>query len=150
MISWFRRRLLCAIRTEVRHQLLEEPLIYGDPSRVKIARTAVVNNALFNVSSGMITIEDHAFFGHNVALLTGTHDIQQRGQARQAGVPSQGRDIKVCSGAWVSSNATIIGPCVIGKDAVVAAGAVVLSDVDPGTVVGGVPARLLKVIEFLS
>src|SRR5215204_3131330 len=53
---------------------LFRPMVYGDPARLHIAPTAVVNNALFNLSSGEITVGDYAFFGHNVSVLTGTHD----------------------------------------------------------------------------
>src|SRR5918911_1326763 len=51
---------------------------HGDPSRLRIHETAVVNNALFNVSGGTITVGKDAFFGHDVAVLTGTHDIEVR------------------------------------------------------------------------
>ena len=44
----------------------------------------------------------------------------------------------------VGAGATVIGPIEIGDDAVVGAGAVVVRDVAPGTVVGGVPARVLE------
>ena len=59
------------------------------------------------------------------------------------GRPSGGRDIVIHEGAWLASNVTILGPCQIGEHAVVAAGAVVVDDVRPYTVVGGVPARTL-------
>lgn len=150
MIACIRRWIQRLVREEIRLQLLYKPLIYGDEKRVTIADTAVVNNALFNVISGTITIEDCAFFGHNVALLTGTHDIRATDKVRQNKIPLSGRDIRICRGAWVSSNATILGPCVIGKNAVVAAGSVVVGDVPPGTLVGGNPARVLKTIEFVG
>ena len=54
---------------------------HGDRSRLHIPDTAVVNNALFNMSGGTITIGEYAFFGHDVAVLTGTHDIEQFGRA---------------------------------------------------------------------
>ena len=66
---------------------LREPLIYGDATRLHIDPTAVVNNALFNLSSGDITVGRHAFFGHNVAILTGTHDFTTFGRERQIAVP---------------------------------------------------------------
>ncbi len=44
----------------------------------------------------------------------------------------------------VGAGAIVLGPIVIGDDAVVGAGAVVVRDVAPGTVVGGVPARVLE------
>jgi serine O-acetyltransferase len=44
----------------------------------------------------------------------------------------------------VGANAVVLGPITIGNDAVVGAGAVVIRDVPAGTVVGGVPARILE------
>jgi acetyltransferase-like isoleucine patch superfamily enzyme len=47
-------------------------------------------------------------------------------------------------GCWIGANATILNSIRIGKCAVVAAGAVVNRDVEDFTVVGGVPARVIK------
>lgn len=43
----------------------------------------------------------------------------------------------------IGALASLLGPVSIGNNAVIAAGAVVVSDVSPNTVVGGVPARLI-------
>lgn len=121
--------------------LLHTPLIFGEASRLTIAPTADVNDALFNLSSGTITVEDYAFFGHRVSCLTGTHDVEKFDRARQASVQPEGRDIVIGRGAWIASGATIIGPCRIGHDAVVYAGSVVTRDVGDYEIVAGVPAR---------
>lgn len=120
--------------------------VYGDPAKLHIAETAIVNDALFNLSSGDITVGEWAFFGHGVSVLTGTHDWTTFGPERQTAVPKSGRDVVIEEGVWVSSNATVVGPCRIGAHAVVAVGAVVMADVDPYTVVGGVPAKVLRSI----
>jgi acetyltransferase-like isoleucine patch superfamily enzyme len=125
---------------------LFRPLVYGDPDRLHIAPTAVVNNALFNLSSGEITVGEYAFFGHNVSVLTGTHDFTKFGAERQVAVPKSGRDVVIEEGAWVSSNATVVAPCRIGAHAVVGVGSLVLGDVEPYTVVAGSPARVLRTI----
>ncbi|MGI8702506.1 MAG: acyltransferase [Nocardioidaceae bacterium] len=125
---------------------LFRPLVYGDPARLHIAPTAVVNNALFNLSSGDITLGDYAFFGHNVSVLTGTHDWTTFGAERQVAVPKSGRDVVIEEGVWVSSNAIIVGPCRIGANSVVGVGSLVLRDVEPYTVVAGNPARVLRTI----
>lgn len=44
----------------------------------------------------------------------------------------------------IGANAVVLEGCRVGKGAVVAAGAVVVSDVAPGTVVAGIPAKILK------
>ena len=104
------------------------------------------NDALFNLSSGEITVGEWAFFGHGVSVLTGTHDWRTFGKVRQTAVPKTGRDVVIEEGVWVSSGATIVGPSRIGANAVVAVGALVMGDVAPYTIVGGVPAKVLRTI----
>ncbi len=125
---------------------LFRPLVYGDPARLHLHPTAIVNNALFNLSSGEITVGEYAFFGHNVSVLTGTHDWTRFGAERQVAVPTSGRDVVIEEGAWVSSNAIVVAPCRIGAHAVVGVGSLVLRDVEPYTVVAGNPARILRTI----
>ena len=50
---------------------------------------------------------------------------------------------------WIGAHALILKGVTIGEGAIVAAGAVVVHDVAPNTVVGGSPARLLKVLPTL-
>ncbi len=121
--------------------------VHGDPARLRVHPTAIINDALFNVSGGSITVGEYAFFGHDVALLTGTHDFNKFGEERQRAIVRSGRDIVVEEGAWVASDCVVLGPCVIGAHAVVAAGSLVLRDVEPFTIVAGRPAALVRRIE---
>ena len=125
---------------------LTEPLLWGPAERIHVDDSAVLNDALLNTVSGSITIGPHAFFGHRVSVITGTHDTACRGEARQRAVPQDGRDVHIEAGAWVGSGAILIGPCRIGADAVVGAGAVVIGDVAPATIVAGVPARVVRAL----
>src|ERR671912_114411 len=124
------------------HVEMYKYLVHGDPSKLDVHPTAVVNNALFNVGSGTITVGEYAFFGHNVSVLTGTHDINTFGRERQLAIPRSGRDIVIGEGAWVASNAMVLGPCRIGAHAVVGGGSLVIGDVEPYTIVAGSPAGL--------
>ena len=94
-----------------------------------------------NVMSGRIVIGSYTFVGHNVSLLTGTHDYTERNLDRYYAVPTEGRDIIIGEGVWLASNCTVLGPCRIGDHAVIAAGALVTSDVPEKTIVAGVPAK---------
>ncbi len=131
---------------ETEDPALFRPLVYGDPERLHVHSTAVVNNALFNLSSGEITVGEYAFFGHNVSVLTGTHDWTKFGAERQVAVPRSGRDVVIEEGAWVSSNAIIVGPCRIGAHSVVGVGSLVMRDVEPYVIVAGSPAKVLRQI----
>jgi acetyltransferase-like isoleucine patch superfamily enzyme len=123
---------------------LFRPLVYGDPDRLHIHPTAILNNALINLSSGVVTIGEYAFFGHNVSILTGTHDWTKFGAERQVAVPKSGRDVVIEEGAWLSSHVVVVAPCRIGAHSVVGVGSLVLGDVEPYTVVAGSPAKVLR------
>lgn len=135
--AWFEGR----VRQIVRDERLHHHVVFGDERRLTVHSKAQVHDAMFNTVSGTIEIRAHAFFGHGVSVLTGTHDITKEGAARSRTFPRRGRDIVIEEGVWVASNATILGPCTIGEHAVVAAGAVVTGDVPARAIYAGVPAK---------
>jgi acetyltransferase-like isoleucine patch superfamily enzyme len=129
------------INTEIR--------IWGERDRLHLAPTSEMVNTLFNLSSGQITVGDHTFTGHNVSIITGTHDYQAVLADRLTNIPESGRDITIGQGVWIGSNAIILGPCTIGDHAVIAAGAVVTagSQIPAGVIVAGIPAKVIKPID---
>jgi acetyltransferase-like isoleucine patch superfamily enzyme len=139
------RKLLTPVVVEI---IKKEIRVWGDPSRLDIAATAHMTNTLFNTVSGTITIGDHSFAGHNVSIITGTHDYTALLAGRAKAYPRNGGDVVIGKGVWLGSNATILGPCTIGDHAVIAAGAVVTSgsEIPAGAIVAGVPARTVKTI----
>lgn len=118
------------------------PPFYTDFGKnIKIGRDVFINSGCHFQDQGGIEIGDGALIGHNVVLATINHDLR----------PSMNRvnhyaPIKIGKHVWIGSNATILSGVTIGDRAVVAAGAVVNRDVTPMTVVGGVPAKILKTI----
>jgi acetyltransferase-like isoleucine patch superfamily enzyme len=126
---------------------LTRMLVHGDRSRLHIDPTAVVNNALFNLSSGEIAVGANVIFGHNVSVLTGTHDVEKFGAERKKAIPREGHDISIGEGAWLASNVTVVGPAKIGENAVVGACSLVREDVEPYAVVAGVPAKEIRRLE---
>jgi acetyltransferase-like isoleucine patch superfamily enzyme len=129
------------INTEIR--------IWGDRERLHLAPTSAMVNTLFNLSSGQITVGDHTFTGHNVSIITGTHDYHAIMADRLTNIPESGRDITIGQGVWIGSNAIILGPCTIGDHAVIAAGAVVTagSQIAAGAIIAGIPAKVIKQID---
>ncbi len=92
---------------------------------------------------GGITIDEGALIGHNVVLATLNHylDPSKRGGMTHA-------PIHIGKNVWIGANATVLAGVTIGDGAVVAAGAVVTKDVAPNTIVGGIPAKVIKKIDF--
>ena len=78
-------------------------------------------------------------------LPTINHDLNPKENRKNHYAP-----IKIGTHVWIGSNATILPGVTLGDYAVVAAGAVVARDVPAMTVVGGVPAKVLKVVKELS
>lgn len=130
--------------------LLAIPRVWGDHLRVHANTGCALNNTLFNTSSGEIYLEEYVFFGHNVCLLTGTHDVTKTGRGRIDSYPTEGRDIRIRKGAWLASNVTVIGPSEIGENAVIAAGSLVIGDVPANCIFAGSPAKFIKEIEFTT
>ena len=52
--------------------------------------------------------------------------------------------VQIGNDVWIGTNATLLGGITIGDGAIIAAGAVVTKDVAPYSIVGGVPAKLIK------
>lgn len=109
--------------------------------------TVIGENVFINMGckfqdQGGITIDDGVLIGHNVVLATLDHDLNPAKRQCMTHAP-----IHIGKNAWIGSNATILSGVTIGDGAVVAAGAVVTRDVQPNTVVGGIPAKVIKKIE---
>ena len=76
-------------------------------------------------------------------LATLNHDIDPNKRSTMHPPP-----IFIGNNVWIGTNATVLPGVTIGDGAIVAAGAVVNRDVSANTIVGGVPARLIKKIEL--
>ena len=91
-----------------------------------------------------ISIGNNVRIGHDVLLLTVDHDI---GPSEERCKGTRPAPISIGDGAWLSSKVVILPGVSIGPGAIVAAGAVVVSDVPKDAMVGGVPARLIRMLE---
>ena len=87
---------------------------------------------------GGITVDHDTNISSHAKLITGSHDIDD---------PYFTADFKpiiIGHHCWIGTGAMILQGVTIGDGAVVAAGAVVTKDVPPYTVVGGVPAKVIR------
>lgn len=119
------------------------PPFYTDFGKnISFGKDVFVNSGCHFQDQGGITIGDGALIGHNVVLATINHDLDPRNNRKNHYAP-----ITIGNHVWIGSNATILPGVTLGDWSVVAAGAVVTRDVPPYTVVGGVPAKILRPIK---
>lgn len=118
------------------------PPFYTDFGKnITIGKEVFINSGCRFQDQGGIEIGDGALIGHNVVLATINHDLAPSRNRKNHYAP-----IKIGSHVWIGSNATVLPGVTVGDWAVIAAGAVVTKDVPARTVVGGVPAKILKAV----
>ena len=119
------------------------PPFYTDFGKnITVGEGVFINACCHFQDHGGVIIGDGCQIGHNVVFATLNHGLPP--EERQTTYPAP---IVLGRNVWVGSNATILPGVTIGDNAVVGAGAVVTKDVEANTIVGGVPAKLIKRIE---
>jgi len=98
--------------------------------------------AIISSGQGGVFLGSNVLIGPRATLVTGDHDFRRHDLSTLQQEYS-GRPIRIGSNVWIGAHSVILGGVTIGDRAVVAAGAVVINDVPPMTVVGGVPAKPL-------
>jgi acetyltransferase-like isoleucine patch superfamily enzyme len=109
---------------------------------IKIGKRVFINHACTFLDLGGIYIEDDVLIGPKVNLITENHPVD----------PSKRKSLDLGSilvkkNAWIGAGATILPGITIGENAIVAAGAVVTKDVPANAIVGGIPAKFIKMID---
>lgn len=119
------------------------PIYINYGKNINIGKNVFINFDCTFLALGGITIEDDVLIGPKVSLITENHPFNPK---QRKGLI--GKSILIKRNAWIGASATILPGATIGENAVVAAGAVVSKDVPDNTVVGGIPAKIIKTIEF--
>lgn len=110
--------------------------------RMKLGKNIIINKGATFLSTGIIEIEDNVLIAPEVKITTVDHDLQDRHNLLHFG------KVTIKENAWICIGAIICPGVTIGRNAVVAAGAVVTKDVPDNSLVGGVPARKIKDLEM--
>jgi acetyltransferase-like isoleucine patch superfamily enzyme len=120
--------------------LLIPPVYVQDGLNTQVGRNVFINQGCTFIDLGGIDIGDDVMIGPGVNLITSGHPLEP--SARRSGITSA--PVRLERNVWIGAGAQILQGVTVGADAVVAAGAVVTRDVEPATLVGGVPAGLIR------
>jgi maltose O-acetyltransferase len=118
---------------------------FSRASHLHTGERCLINRNCYLDLHAKITLGDDVVVGHGTSIVTSRHALGSSG--RRAGVVV-GVPVVIGSGAWVGANVTILPGVTVGPGAVVAAGAVVTADVPANAMVGGVPARPIRLLEL--
>lgn len=107
-------------------------MCHGD---LLIGEDTHINQSCFIDGRGGLIIGNNVSISHYVKLVTGSHKVNS--------LTFEGdfRPIVIEDYCWIGIGSIILNNVIIGEGAVVAAGSVVTKNVDPYTIVGGVPAK---------
>ncbi|NMD01160.1 MAG: acyltransferase [Bacteroidales bacterium] len=117
---------------------------YHDPGKgIKIGNNVGIGEFACIGGAGGVVIGDDCIIGAYFSLHPENHNFLDNNKLiKQQGVSRKG--IKIGKNCWIGAKVTILDGVSIGNNCVIAAGAVVNSSFPDYSVIGGVPAKLLK------
>ena len=117
---------------------LGESLIIGD-------NVGISQNCFIQVR-GKVVLGNNIIFGPDVKIFSENHNFSDTNTSiNLQGETRKGVVIK--DGVWIGTGATILDGVTIGENSIIAAGSLVSKDVEKNTIVGGIPAKLIKEIK---
>lgn len=130
-----------------RNSDIEVPLLFHncrDFHNLRIGDNVHIGKNCFFDLRDEITIEDNVVVSMQTTFLT--HIDMSKSELTEL-YPPRKKPIRIRHDSYIGANATILMGVTVGECSLVAAGAVVISDVRPWTMVGGVPAKIIKNIK---
>lgn len=127
----------------------ENTRIYHDvfvkyPDHIEIGKNTFINHGsiIWAAPKSKIIIGDDVIFGPKVSLIASNHGTSRENLIRLNEWIDE--DIIIENDVWIGINAVILAGVKIGKGAVIAANSVVTKNVPEYTIVGGIPAKIIK------
>lgn len=110
---------------------------------IEIGNNVGISQSCFIQVRGQVKIGSHVIMGPGVSIFSENHNtgnteeyIINQGASRQG--------VTIEDGVWLGAKCTILDGVTVGQHSIVAAGSVVTKDIPPYSIVGGVPAKLIK------
>ena len=153
-----KRQILEALFGMVGENVMVDVPIHCDHGKnIFIGDNVVIGMNCTFVDNERITIGNNVLIASNVQIYTATHPLSAHDRIDQnwtvkgtTWFRTMMKSVTICDGVWIGGGAIILPGVTIGKNAVVGAGAVVTKDVPPDVVVAGIPAKILRDIDFVD
>lgn len=111
--------------------------------------TSIPKGSVIYCTDAPLTIGRKVVFGPRPTIITGDHRIDIIGKhiidvTVEEKLQENDMPVQIEDGVWVGANVTILKGVTIGRGSVVAAGAVVTRSCPPYSIIGGVPAKIIR------
>lgn len=144
---FLKKRFLMLMGAKIGKGVIIYPGVWIVPGRnlvidddVDISKDVLIN------SSGGVFIGERTLIGYRTQILSANHEIPIIGERFPISGDVYGQ-VTICKDVWIGANCIITPGVVIGEGAVVGAGSVVTKNVAPNSIVGGIPAKLIRMRE---
>jgi acetyltransferase-like isoleucine patch superfamily enzyme len=138
-------------RLEIGAQTLLEPDVWltsSDEGRIRIGSGTFLNIAVMVAAVELVEIGDHCMFANGCFVTDGSHRFDDPDRP----VPWQGFDSKgatrVGDNVWCGAHVVITSGVTVGERCVIGANSVVTRDLPPRSIAAGVPAKVLREVEY--
>ena len=123
---------------------INQPFYCDYGKHIRVGKRFFANFGLTILDESYVTIGDDCFLGPGVHIYTACHSTNpiERNSRREWAEP-----VTIGNNVWIGGNVTILPGVHIGDNCTIGAGSVVTKDVPANAIVGGNPAKLIKMIE---
>ena len=121
-----------------KHIYISRNLDIRSPWKGELGNNVIINKRVLLDMRGGLYIGNNVDIAQDVQIWTAEHDVSSTVHAMISS------PVKIADNVWIASRAIILPGVTIGKGAVVACGAIVTKDVEPFTIVAGVPAKKIS------
>lgn len=137
---WYVSNVLC-IAQYGENDFFEPNVYIGNGSNVSIGKDCQINENVFIQAA---VIGDYVMIAPNVAILAVSHIFSDLTRPMVFQGEERGEPPVIEDDVWIGRNVVIMPGVCIGKGSIIGSGAIVTKNVEPYSVMGGIPARLIR------
>ena len=111
---------------------------------ISIGKNTSINQYTIINGEGNVTIGNKVLIASFVSMYAANHNFEDPNiPIRDQGMTTKG-GIKIEDDVWIGTHVVILDGITIGKGSVISAGSIVTQDVEPYSIVAGVPAKIIR------